>query len=160
PRQLWVRVAVSGDPVWVCPSCQRPHLHRAGGTCTFCHAALAVDPQATCAYLHARNYYAREAVELRQPLRLHSEELTAQTDDQAERQRLFRNIVVPAKDEQMLIDRVDVIDILSVTTTMEVGIDIGSLRAVMLANMPPMRFNYQQRAGRAGRRGQAFAVVV
>jgi len=160
PRQLWVRVAVPDDPVWLCPSCQRAHLHSAGGTCTFCHALLTAAPQCTCADLHARNYYAREAVELRQPLRLHSEELTAQTDDQAERQRLFRNIVVPARDGKVLIDSVDVIDILSVTTTMEVGIDIGSLRAVMLANMPPMRFNYQQRVGRAGRRGQAFAVVV
>src|SRR5204862_7297323 len=33
-------------------------------------------------------------------------------------------------------------------------------QAVVLGNMPPMRFNYQQRAGRAGRRGQPFAAVL
>ncbi|NIA10743.1 MAG: DEAD/DEAH box helicase, partial [Nitrospiraceae bacterium] len=160
--RLDVKVALSDDPVWMCPTCRRPHLHYSAGICTNCHEPLPEQPDSTCRDLWQRNYLAYAAAEeKRLPLRLHCEELTAQTDDQAKRQRHFRDIFVDlAGQEEDIIEKVDEIDVLSVTTTLEVGVDIGNLQAVMLANMPPMRFNYQQRVGRAGRRGQAFATVL
>lgn len=51
-------------------------------------------------------------------------------------------------------------NLLSSTTTLELGIDIGGLNAVLMGNLPPGKANYLQRAGRAGRRADGSAAVI
>ncbi|MDD3947866.1 MAG: DEAD/DEAH box helicase [Anaerolineaceae bacterium] len=52
------------------------------------------------------------------------------------------------------------INLLSCSTTFELGVDVGDLQAVMMRNMPPTTANYIQRAGRAGRRTDSAAYIM
>lgn len=143
---------------WRCITCRRVHLHPSGGVCTDCRTPLPDRPLPLDSVgIFQDDYYAYLAKQAGEPFRLHCEELTGQTDaaDTLRRQCLFRAINL--YDENVLVHE---IDLLSVTTTMEVGVDIGDLQAVMLSNMPPMRFNYQQRVGRAGRRTSPVAAAL
>ena len=159
PEHLYLMLPPDKDdqefrPGWRCPTCNGFHLHPAGGKCPVCDS-VPLEPSTT--QQTPFDYYLYLSERSGSPFRFHCEELTGQTDspERPQRQRRFQEIFVQGD-----IRKVHGIDMLSVTTTMEAGVDIGSLLAVMMANMPPRRFNYQQRVGRAGRRGTGVSLAV
>ncbi|MEW7314434.1 DEAD/DEAH box helicase [Buttiauxella gaviniae] len=160
--KLFLKISKPGDHYWQCGKCGRIHLHLGFKYCTRCVNALDLEPSGIVEDLWEENFLGKRIVRGERDgvkrFRLNVEELTGQTDDFSDRLRKFKGIFV---DKMSELEKLDAeIDMLAVTTTMEVGIDIGSLQSVYQANMPPQRFNYQQRVGRAGRRGQAFSFVI
>jgi len=142
----------------ICINCRKPKLQL-------------IDPLNDTIFRARKGYYrssSEEAMSARQapPMAMIAAEHTAQLNTAQE-----KDVFSKAEENELLFQDVDLgrdennreraaIDVLSCTTTMEVGIDIGTLSGVALRNMPPARANYQQRAGRAGRRGNAVATVV
>jgi DEAD/DEAH box helicase domain-containing protein len=143
--------------VYLCRRCGRAHLHSSGGICTVCRRPLPTVPVQHSIGGVPEDYYEFLARSTDAAFRLNCEELTGQTDrdDRIARQRRFQEVFLDNE-----IPAASGVDLLSVTTTMEAGVDIGSLQAIGLANMPPVRFNYQQRVGRAGRRGLGMSVAL
>ena len=144
--------APPGRSQWTCERCSRRHLADYGSVCITCGSRLTEE-----AFESRRDDYYSFVASARPISRLHAEELSGQTpvSDAQRRQRLFRGVMLGDENADF-----EQIDVLSVTTTMEAGIDIGSLQTVLMANVPPMRQNYQQRVGRAGRAGRTMAIAL
>ena len=150
--------ASAGNSYWECPRCKTTHMHHSNGICIHCFNKLEEPKILTVEDIQNPNdYYLTLLNSMSNVYRLHCEEMTGQTSrsDSRRRQRLFQDIFLETENPT-----VDGIDLLSVTTTMEAGVDIGSLSAVMMGNVPPQRFNYQQRVGRAGRRGNPLSLAL
>ena len=158
-----------GSAWWQCQDCTHLSPVRVFGRCVNCASRriVALDPNSSD-YLRSRKGFWRDSFReilsgRARPAHICAEEHTAQLSHRdegvvhatTERHELrFQDIVLSADEDE------GPIDVLSCTTTMEVGIDIGSLVAVGLRNVPPQRENYQQRAGRSGRRGSAVSTVL
>lgn len=130
---------------YICDKCSNLTLFNITGTCpTFrCQGELhPCDPDIIFKDNHYRQLYWNIS-----PVPLKSEEHTAQlkSDVATELQTLFVKGAV---------------NVLSCSTTFELGVDVGELEAVFLRNVPPSTANYIQRAGRAGRRLRSSAFVL
>lgn len=163
---------VGGDWAYcgTCQTTQRPFPHSA--VCINCGRSdtAVIDPNSDLVFVARKGYYRATTVAALAtppvpPMALIAAEHTAQLNAAQ-----AKDVFSKAEEFELLFQDVDLgpdeknhdrpaIDVLSCTTTMEVGIDIGTLSGVSLRNMPPARANYQQRAGRAGRRGNAVATV-
>ncbi|MBN8865397.1 MAG: DUF1998 domain-containing protein, partial [Sphingobacteriales bacterium] len=160
---------------WIrCKTCSSVHRPIPGHSkCLDCQSeeVYVLDTENDQVFIARKGYYRRSVKEILLdepfvPMAIIAAEHTAQLNaPQSE------DIFSKGEENELLFQDIDItwpinqgnttaIDILSSTTTMEVGIDIGALSGVALRNMPPGRANYQQRAGRAGRRGNAVASVI
>lgn len=164
PEVLRLRIAV--DDTWyqcrLCAHLQHAPLFDGCGNC----GEQTLEPRPPDhEYMEARKDYfrkpIRDALAGEPPVHITAEEHTAQLA-----QRDTGDVYATTEEFELRFQDVPLgpkkppVDVLSCTTTMEVGIDIGSLTAVGMRTMPPQRENYQQRAGRAGRRGSAVSTVL
>ena len=147
---------------YICDSCSRISAYPLKGHCPYCGSDhVRVMNEKDYAALDFWRKPIEEALD-GEPIRvIDTEEHTAQLSHKDQRDEFWSTTEkYELRFQDMFDEGESPVDILSSTTTMEVGIDIGSLVAVGLRNIPPMRENYQQRAGRAGRRGSSLSTIV
>lgn len=127
-----------------CRSCQRLYAHGPQLPCPHIRCDGRIEP-VDIDRRQSANYFYRSFDREVVPLRV--EEHTAQLTPEK-----GRNYQDKFKDGD--------INVLSCSTTFEMGIDLGELQAVVMSNVPPTIANYRQRSGRAGRRAGGAAFIL
>lgn len=128
-----------------CTKCGRLTPYNLRGKCTqdkCTGTLLEVDPDEALASNFYRIQYKQKKIE-RIVIREHTAQL--KSDIAKEFQNEFKNKKT---------------NILSCSTTFEMGVDIGGLETVFMRNVPPTPANYVQRAGRAGRRKDSASYIL
>ncbi len=128
-----------------CERCQRFSHDALALPCSNVNCGGKVVPIPNLEQVQAHNYYYQ--IYRQSPIPMRVEEHTAQlaSDHGRKYQDYFKK---------------GYINVLSCSTTFEMGIDLGDLQAVLLSNVPPTVANYRQRAGRAGRRLGSAAFIL
>lgn len=148
-----------------CTSCKQIHAVTTHESCPSCNANTIEELTPNSVTLQAEKGYWRtpiaEVLTGKKITNVSVEEHTAQLSQKDPSIALATTEQYEMAFQDIVLDEdLGIVDILSCTTTMEVGIDIGSLTAVGMRNIPPQRENYQQRSGRAGRRGSSLSTVI
>lgn len=138
----WLTLAPGGRHVWRCTMCHRLAAVSLRGVCPTLRCTGTLVAARPDEQEHYRTLY-RDAA----PVPLTAREHTAQ----------WTGVEASDIQQRFLAGEVNV---LSCSTTFELGVDVGALSAVLLRNMPPSTANYIQRAGRAGRRSDTAALVL
>lgn len=144
-----IRIAHGDDrPLYVCKSCGLRQMHVLKGKCSAfgCHGDVEEIDAIERASMWQRNHYLASYEEVGHvTVRAREHTASLSTDLRESIEKDFSE---------------GRINVLSCTTTMEMGVDLGDLEAVVNLNVPPGIANYQQRTGRAGRRAQAAPFCV
>jgi ATP-dependent helicase YprA (DUF1998 family) len=146
-HKMWEVVPGSAHRDWaICSRCQSISAINVFHICPVYGCEGTLTPLSDHQDILDTNLY-RDIYSKSEPIPLHTEEHTAQwiTQEAARIQNEF------IRGE---------INLLSCSTTFELGVDVGDLQAVILRNVPPTTANYVQRAGRAGRRADSAAFVL
>ena len=164
PNRTRLVIATDSDLIQ-CESCFDLSFSAVNGYCSGCGSSklTTLDPK-TSPYVRARKGFWRDPVqeildESAVVRSIDAQEHSAQLSHRDKGEVYSTTEQYELRFQDIPVEGKLPIDVLSSTTTMEVGVDIGSLVAVGLRNVPPQRENYQQRAGRAGRRGSSLSIV-